>query len=165
MHSIRRLNVGEATLYREIRLQALKESPGAFTTTYESALNRDFDSWIAQADGSARGSDRATFIVFADQPIGLAALYRDPDPDHAFRGELIQVWVSADYRGSSVATELLDHIFEWASHNNFRLVRAQVTPANSRAFHFYEKYGFQPVGSDEGIAILTKEVQRRDAGH
>jgi RimJ/RimL family protein N-acetyltransferase len=163
MHSIRRLNLGEASLYREIRLRALQESPDAFTTTYESALKRDYGSWVAQADGSAQGSDRATFIVFADQPIGLAGLYRDPDLP--VRGELIQVWVAADHRGSSVAAELLDRIFEWASHNNFHLVRAQVTPANSRAFRFYEKYGFQAVGSDGGIAILTKEVQRRDAGY
>src|SRR4051812_32931889 len=103
MHSIRRLKVGEATLYREIRLQALKESPDAFTTTYESAFNRDSDSWIAQADGSARGSDRATFVALAGKPIGLAALYRDPD--YPFRGELIQVWVSAEHRGTSVAAE------------------------------------------------------------
>ena len=156
MHSIRRLTVGEATLYREIRLRALKESPEAFTTTYESAFNRDPESWAAQADGSAEGSDRATFVALADGPIGLAALYRDPD--YPFRGELIQVWVSADHRGSSVAAELLDHIFEWASHHDFRLVRAQVTPGNSRALRFYKKYGFEQIGSDGDITILTREV-------
>ncbi len=163
MHTIRRLNVGEASLYRQIRLEALKESPAAFTTTYESALNRDHDSWVAQADGSAQGGDRATFLVLADRPIGLAGLYRDPD--HPFRGELIQMWVSAECRGSLVAAELLNYIFEWASCNNFRSVRAQVTAGNSRAFRFYEKYGFRPLASEEGRAILIKEVLPGDAYH
>ena len=156
MHVIRRLNVGEALLYRAVRLESLQDSPAAFLTTYEFASARDDESWVAQADASAQGSDRATFVVLADRPIGLGALYRDPD--EPARGELIQMWVSADHRGTSLAAELLDHIFEWASRHRFCSIRAQVMAGNSRAFRFYEKYGFEPGASKDGHATLTKEV-------
>lgn len=79
MSTIRRLNIGEAELYRAIRLDSLRDSPQAFASTYESALNRDSDSWTAQADEAALSGDRAIFIVLTDCPIALAGIYRDPE--------------------------------------------------------------------------------------
>jgi RimJ/RimL family protein N-acetyltransferase len=163
MHTIRRLKLGEAASYREIRLESLRESPAAFTTTYESALKRDSNSWISQADASAQGSDRATFIVFINRPIGLVALYRDTENPH--QGELIQMWISPDHRGSSVATDLMNHVFEWASRHDFHTIRAEVTEGNLRAFRFYEKYGFERVDSDRSDIILTKKVEQGAAAN
>ena len=145
-YTIRRLNTGEAELYRAVRLESLRESPKAFATTYESALQRDDDSWRAQADASASGSDRATFVVIAEQPVGLGAIYRDPDRPQ--EGELIQVWVSPEGRGGKVAADLLNALFQWAASNGFETIRAEVTPDNSRALRFYEKCGFTRVETD-----------------
>jgi len=141
MHTIRRLNLGEAALYRKVRLEALRESPEAFATSYESALERSEESWIAQADGSSQGDDRATFLVMGDQPIGLAGLYRDGNDPSA--GELIQMWISPDHRGSAAAAELLEHVFTWAAECGMRTIRAEVTEGNTRALRFYEKHGFR----------------------
>lgn len=143
-------------LYRAIRLEALKESPEAFASTYESALERDDASWVAQADASAQGDDRATFVVVADRPVGVAALYRSAG--HPDLGELIQMWISPDHRGGAVAAGLLDSVFKWASTRGFRTIRAEVTEGNWRAFRFYEKHGFKPVDPAGGGTILTKEV-------
>jgi ribosomal protein S18 acetylase RimI-like enzyme len=160
MYTIRRLNVGEAELYRAIRLESLKDSPQAFTSTYESALNRDSDSWTAQADGSALGSDRAIFIVLADRPIGLAGIYRDPK-DHCC-GELLQMWVLPHHRGNSIAAALLDHLFTWASHHDFHSIRAEVTVNNTRALRFYEKYGFRKIVSRGNGSMLTKDIAQHE---
>lgn len=139
-HAIRRLKIGEGDLYRRIRLESLRESPEAFGSTYEVAASRSEESWSLQADGSATGRDRATFIVLADQPIGLAALYRDDEIPS--EGEMIQVWISPDHRGGRLAIELMDVVFQWAVSNGFETIRAEVTPPNARARRFYEKYGF-----------------------
>ena len=158
---VRRLNEGEADLYRSVRLEALRESPEAFATTYESALSRNGDNWVTQADASASGRDRAIFIVLADQPIGLGALYRDHGRPN--EGELIQVWVSPEGRGGRVATDLMNTIFGWAASNGFETIRAEVTRNNSRALRFYEKHGFirsDPANSSgEPSHILTKRVE------
>ena len=160
-YTVRRLNVGEADLYRSVRLESLRESPEAFSSTYESALSRTEDSWQAQADGSASGRDRATFLVLAGQPIGLGALYRDQDRPN--EGELIQVWVSPEARGGKVAADLMNAIFDWAASNGFETIRAEVTRNNSRALRFYEKCGFAREGPDsvsgEPSRILTKRVE------
>lgn len=163
MHIIRRLNIGEAAVYRSLRLEALKDSPEAFSTTYESALERDDNSWISQADSSAHGNDRATFIVFDDRPIGLAALYRDSDIPS--EGELLQMWIAPSHRGGGVAADLLDHLFRWAANHSFTSIRAEVTQGNLRALRFYKKYGFQPISSEARDLLLTKPVEQGDGGN
>jgi ribosomal protein S18 acetylase RimI-like enzyme len=139
--TIRRLKIGEADLYKTIRLTALKDAPDAFSSTYESALLRSQESWAEQADRSAEGADRATFLAFDHaNPVAMAALYRYEKDTNA--GELLQMWVYPDCRGGQIGTNLMDVVFKWASLNGFAEVRAEVIRTNQRALRFYEKYGF-----------------------
>ena len=158
MITIRRLQVKEADLFKQIRLTALQDTPYAFPTTYGAALQRSPESWREQAERTAQGADRATFIAFSDEvPIGMAALYRREEQAQA--GELLQVWVSADYRGTTVAWDLMDSIFQWASENDFRKIIAGVTKENTRALKFYVKYGFSMMEETAGGVYLVKEIE------
>jgi hypothetical protein len=90
MIEIRRIRLGEGDLFKQLRLTSLRESPHAFTSSYESALKRSSESWAEQADSTALGSNRATFIAFSgDSPIGIAAFYRDKERMDV--GEVLQV--------------------------------------------------------------------------
>ncbi len=141
MTLIRRIRIGEADLFKRMRLAALQEAPYAFSSTYDEALRRSDESWQNQADQTAWGADRATFISFSgNTPTGIAALYRIPDQTEV--GELVQMWVAPAYRSKRVAWNLLDTLFEWASSNNFRAILARVTQGNDGALKFYSKYGF-----------------------
>jgi len=162
MLTVRRIRTGEGHLFRRMRLASLRESPSAFGATYESAQLRTLESWAEQADRTAQGTDRSTFIAFSgESPIGIAALYRMGEGTDV--GELLQVWVSPEYRGQGVTTDLMDAVFRWAKENGFRTVVAGVARGNARALRFYQKYGFKPAdeslrgGSGEGV-YLTKDV-------
>ena len=158
MITIRRLQVGEVDLFKQVRLMALQEAPDAFPSTYTAALQRSVESWREQADSSAQGSDRATFIVFSDDlPIGMTALYRDEGKVDI--GELLQVWVSPEYRGTRVVWDLMDAIFKWASENRFHKIIAGVTKGNARALKFYVKYGFSLMEETSKGVYLVKEVR------
>ena len=158
---VRRIQIGEGDLFKRIRLTSLRESPAAFVSTYESALNRTSDSWSQQADSTAQGSDCATFIAFSgESPIGIAALYRDKEIIDI--GEVFQVWVSPEYRSKGVAVDIMDAVFRWAGENRFRAIRAIITKGNERALRFYRKYGFNVLdgASLEGPdPVLIKEVE------
>ena len=159
----RRLNPGEGQLYRAVRLEALRESPDAFSSRYEDAVARSDQSWADQADSSAAGSNRATFVTLADRPVGLAALYRDEN-DTDF-GELLQMWVAPEVRGGSVAADVLREVFRWAHSNRFAFVKAEVVKTNARALRFYEKFGFSR--SDDrhtaSCVLLTMPVEPVDS--
>jgi len=160
MITVRRLRLGEGELFKQMRLISLCESPSAFSSTYESALKRTPESWREQADKSAEGPDRATFLLFSeDAPIGIAALYRDLN--NIDTGEVVQVWVSPEFRGTGVAETLMEAVLGWASENGFRRVLAGINQGNVRALRFYQRLGFGPVQEMKGDGtggFLVKDV-------
>ena len=163
MITVRRLRIGEAQLFKQMRLASLRESPSAFSSTFESAQLRSPESWSEQVDSTAQGSDRTTFIAFSgDLPIGLAALYKSGGGTGV--GELLQVWVAPEHRGQGAAVDLMDAVFQWAAENGFRTVVAAVAKSNVRALQFYRKNGFEPAEKapldalDDAI-VLMKRVE------
>jgi RimJ/RimL family protein N-acetyltransferase len=144
-----------------MRLTSLQDAPYAFSSTYDSQLHRSAESWREQAESTAQGTNRATFIAFSeDVPIGIAALYRIEV--QADVGELVQVWITPEYRGKSIAWDLMNTILEWAGENNFHTIKATITDGNTRALKFYIKYGFSITGEssspNSADVILVKEI-------
>jgi len=164
MITIRRLQIDEVELFKQIRLASLREASYAFSSTYESALLRGDESWRSQVEESAQGADRATFIAFFDnRPAGISSLYRIADKKE--KGELLQVWVAPEFRGKRIAWNLMDTVFMWAAENAFETIIAQVTRSNIRAIRFYRKYGFMisdevPLDSSDTV-ILTWEIESK----
>ncbi|MBN1348462.1 GNAT family N-acetyltransferase [candidate division KSB1 bacterium] len=159
MISIRRIRSGEGELFRELRLASLQESPSAFSTTYASAAERTLESWHEQADSTATGADRSTFLAFSDEaPVGIAAVYRNMCEKE--EGEIFQVWISPDFRGSEVARELIETILQWCQENGIRRVLATVTRTNARALRFYRKCGFDyaEICDAPGSLVLMRDI-------
>jgi GNAT superfamily N-acetyltransferase len=160
--TIRRIQAGEIELYKQVRLASLQEAPYAFETTYDSALRRSDETWRERAESGAQGNAGATFLAFSDDvPIGIAAVFRTKG--QADIGELMQVWLSPDYRGTGAAWDLMDALFKWAEENSFRRIIAGVTSVTTRGLKFYGKYGFsimdESAQSDSDSVYLVKEVR------
>jgi RimJ/RimL family protein N-acetyltransferase len=161
MVTIRRIQIGEGELYRRVRLASLQDAPYAFGSKYSDALKRSRRSWAKQADSSASGSDRATFLALSDgDPVGIAAVYRDGQ--RVEEGELLQMWVAQELRGTGVGVELVEAALDWAAGAGMRKVVAGVTPGNQRVVSFYERCGFTRVAEDARIlpggALLAREL-------
>ena len=159
MVTVRRIGLDEGTLYRDMRLASLADSPDAFSTTLESANKRSLESWTEQADSAAAGRDSAIFLAFIEaKPVGIAALYRDAEDQTL--GEVVQVWVIPDRRGSRVAGELLDAVVSWARDSGFEGLSAWVNGENRRAARFFGKHGFQMTGRIEPFRPESVQVSR-----
>ncbi|MDF1657875.1 MAG: GNAT family N-acetyltransferase [Verrucomicrobiales bacterium] len=125
-------------------MKALKDSPDAFCSTYESALQRDLHSWEEQLWSTTAGGDRNTQFAFeGDFCIGVAALYREPVTSS---GDIIMMWVDPQYRGSNAASSLVSNLLGWAKDSGFDEVFLEVTDSNARAIKFYENMGFYDTG-------------------
>ena len=161
---IRRIRTGEGELFRQLRLRSLRDAPYAFSSRYERALERSETSWAEQADSTAEGSDRATFVAWLeDEPVGIAALYRDPVRGDT--GQVLQVWVTPEERGTRLARELLRALLQWAGETGFRTVKATVRKGNARAARFYQRLGFSLAhgdsldGADEAVFVRELAVE------
>jgi GNAT superfamily N-acetyltransferase len=136
---IKRAVIGDEMTLRSVRLQALTDSPRAFSSTYEREVARtaeDWRHWLAPA---------ATFILTADgEPRGLVAGV--PDQSDSSIMHLMAMWVHPDIRGTGAADALISSVKAWAVHKGATEVRLKVVEGNDRARRCYERAGFRPTG-------------------
>lgn len=136
---VRRAAIGDESVLKELRLQALTDSPRAFSSTYEREVARtteDWRRWLAPA---------ATFILEADgEPRGLVAGV--PDPNDSSIIHLMAMWVHPDIRGTGAADTLIASVKAFAGEVGATQVRLKVVENNRRAKRCYERLGFRPTG-------------------
>ena len=159
MIQIRRINRGEWEVYRNLRLQALKDSPAAFGSTYGEAIRRSPKSWQEQADSAAVGSERCTVVAFSeDVPIGMACVYKCGGSEE--ESDLLQVWVAPEFRGSGAAVSVIDELVAWCEQNGVMRIYAGVIESNRRVLSFYRRLGYEQTDlreySEDVYATLVK---------
>ena len=136
---IRRLDPSSWITYREVRLAALADSPGAFGTSLEQAARRTDDEWRASL------LDRVNFVAFdAGRPIGLVSGMAGAEPG---RAELISMWVAPAHRRRAVGKRLAREVVAWAREEGYRSLALSVVDGNDGARALYQRLGFAPTGA------------------
>jgi len=148
---VRRAAIGDESVLRELRLQALTESPRAFSSTYEREVARtieDWRRWLAPA---------ATFILEADgEPRGLVAGV--PDQNDASIMHLMAMWVHPDIRGTGAADALISSVKAFATELGATHLHLKVVENNGRAKRCYERAGFRATGR-QGVIEKNGDVE------
>lgn len=127
---------------RDIRLEALRDAPTAFWSTYEQEAPRGEEHW---RDRSSRGG---TFLAFlteateAAEPVGLIGAYQAD----AKTVELVSMYVRPVARGRGVGEALVATVIDWASRRNAASVHLWATETNAPARALYERCGFTLTG-------------------
>ena len=143
---VRRAALGDEPLLRTVRLQALADSPRAFSSTYERELARTTNDWRRWL------SPGVTFLLEAgNETRGLVAGIRDSHDTAVVH--LMAMWVHPDNRGTGAADALVSAVKAWAAEVGATQVRLNVVESNARARYFYERIGFRPTGQ---TAIVEK---------
>jgi GNAT superfamily N-acetyltransferase len=164
MVSIHPLAANEWRVYRDLRLQALIDSPDAFASQYEDEAARDDSAWAARVSTAAASASAHVLIAFQHtEPCGLVwCKSLDAEPPVV---ELFQMWVSPSSRGTGAGRALLDAAIAWAVTRNAERVCLGVTRADSPAMHLYQSSGFCPVGDPEplrpGSALTSQPMELR----
>lgn len=149
--NVRRAVIGDERVLRALRLQALTDSPRAFSSTYERELARtteDWRRWLAPG---------VTFILEeGGEPRGLVAGLRDKDDPTVV--QLLAMWVHPDVRGAGAADLLVSSVKAWAAQVGATQVRLNVVEGNHRARRCYERSGFRATGR-QGVIERTGDVE------
>lgn len=132
------------TVYRELRLAALKGAPRAYWTTYAQAASRGDDEWrqlVSQSPDRSR-----TWLALRDeQAVGTVGAFRLPDHP-ADECVLVGMWVDPLARGLGVGERLVRTVLEAAVEQGMRRVVLEVAHENGPAVALYERSGFVPTG-------------------
>lgn len=133
-------------LYKHTRMNALKESPDAFVSTYESALTIPDQDWRVRIENVDRENNFPMAAYVDDVIAGMAWVKTEGDTAH-----LYQMWVSPEFRGLGVGSTLLKSALDWAATRKASVLQLGVTSGDSPATRMYESAGFTPTGDLESL--------------
>jgi ribosomal protein S18 acetylase RimI-like enzyme len=144
-------------LFREVRLEALREAPYAFSAT--------LSDWQGPADAEERWRNRLSnvrFNVIASlngTPAGMISATAIDDQ----RIELLSTWVAPWARGQGIADALVNEVRRWANDQGCVYVVLGVYPSNSHAIRLYERSGFvvEPSTGDQSEELRMVHLASR----
>ena len=150
MVRVRRFRPDEWPQYRELRLRALADSPGAFGSTWERESQRPDREWAERlaADAASRWSN-PLMAEDGDELVGRVwgrIEAERPDTAHVF-----QMWVAPERRGLGVGKKLLSAVVAWARDARAREVVLNVTVGDTAATRLYAEAGFEAEGDPQPL--------------
>ena len=95
-----------------VRLDAIADSPGAFTTGWEAAAQRPIEAWSRVAEVHSAAGDQITLFAEVDgTTAGMISAFRTEDDAVT----MTSLWSAPGYRRIGVADELVRAVREWAT--------------------------------------------------
>lgn len=137
----------DASAYRALRLQALRDHPEAFGASYEDEAARSLEMTAKRLDG---GPLNCVFGAFAgDDLVGTAGfVVPDQSPKSRHKGLLVGVHVAPGHRGRELGRRLVTAVIDHA-RPQVVLLQAAVGVTNAPALRLYESLGFRRYGLEE----------------
>jgi len=142
----RKLKSKDSKLYRDLRLESLKEYPDSFCSSYADQVVKPklaFETYIEQGHSEK-------FIIGAfleDRLIGICGFYRPDEGRSEHRGEIIQMYVKPDYQGRKIGQTLLQATLDEAfALPDLEHIELGVLTNGKSANRVYERAGFQEYG-------------------
>lgn len=151
----RGVDVEDWRLWRQVRLEALREAPYAFSTTLAD--------WQGDFDSESRWRSRlatvpCNILAYLDDRVAGMASGTTPANEAV---ELISMWVAPFARGQGVADALIRTVSDWAARQQARWVTLVVYENNERAIAAYRRHGFEPAGPLGGDDPTEVTMRRR----
>ena len=144
---IRQSNLADTSNFRELRLEALQDSPTAFSMDYQRASHQPLKSW----EDTLVMDDMESAIFFAEHEghlIGMTGIARGRSPKTKHGADIWGVYVTSQWRGFHIAEELIHSCGEWARAREIVILRLAVVAINKSAIRCYERCGFITYGTE-----------------
>lgn len=124
---------------KTLRLEALIDSPHAFTATYEKTKTHSDSEW---RDRAAQKTPCHYLLAFDEiRAIGMVGGIVDEQNEF----NVVAMWVKPIYRASSVAALLISSVKQLAKQQGYNTLVLRVAHDNVCAIRFYLKQGFKEV--------------------
>ncbi|KKK36702.1 acetyltransferase [Mesobacillus campisalis] len=143
---IRKLVSMDASAYIELRLEALRDTPEAFSSSYEE--EKDYP--IEQTANRLDDVNSTTFGAFADgNLIGVVTLVPDTRIKIRHRAHIFAMYVTPNFRRTGAGKALIAKAVKQAKENGTEQLYLAVTASNQPAKKLYQSFGFTTYGVDK----------------
>ncbi len=142
---IRAITPADAESYWDLRLNALKNNPEAFSANYEDSANTNLESVRARIQVTDDN-----FILGAfnnDTIIGMIGFVRERTKKLNHKSNIWDTYVAQDFRSQGIGRKLLDEtIFRAKKIEGLSQINLGVITFNETAKRMYESHGFKSYG-------------------
>lgn len=163
-----REDAADIALYRDIRLEALEDSPEAFGSSF-AAENAHPNSWFSDR----LGSSTVLGAFSGPELLGIAGFAVQQGPKRAHKGLLWGMYVRPRARAGGVGRRLIEAILDVA-RQHVELIQLTVVHDNVRARRLYASLGFVDYGLERHAlkqdgryhdeVLMTKDLLEAAAG-
>jgi len=140
MITITRLDESRWQDYRDLRLEALKNDPLAFGSSYEEEQPYTETQW----------RERVKNVLFAVSDgilIGMMVYVRSNRLKTSHICDIYSVYVKQDFRGQGISNMLMNTVLvEIKAIAGVKKIELTVNPTQKAARQLYRKYGFKEIG-------------------
>ncbi|MGE7921170.1 GNAT family N-acetyltransferase [Viridibacillus sp. NPDC093762] len=154
---IRLLTALDAKSYWDLRLEALKNNPEAFSSSYEEAIRRESPVENVLKNLSTEGT--FTFGAFNDKElIGVVTLVQESTLKLHHRANIFAMYVCPKFRGLGVGKALISTVINHAkSIESLEKINLEVITTNDNARHLYINMGFKTYGIEKGALKINND--------
>jgi RimJ/RimL family protein N-acetyltransferase len=146
--TIREVLETDLALYRDLRLEALRFEPGAFSADYDEERSRAASVWLERLRTVVQDPTQTLFVAEENAAlVGMTGIARGKSAKTKHSAGIWGVYVRPAHRSVGIASALLAHTFLWAQHNNVTRLELCVTTHNARALALYKQSGFAVSGT------------------
>ncbi|WP_096273536.1 GNAT family N-acetyltransferase [Paucisalibacillus globulus] len=154
---IRLLKPMDAEQYFELRLEALKENPEAFATSYEEVISKP--NPVEQYKKTFGLANQYNFGAFENEKlIGMVTLLPETMDKLKHKANIFAMYVTPEKRGSGIGKALLEAAITQARKiDGITKINLTVVSINYGAKGLYQSFGFESYGLEEK-ALKVKNV-------
>ena len=161
---IRSLIEADATVYRELRLRALREEPEPFGQTYAEAAARPLSATAERLRAQVASGDSFTLGAFDGALVGVVTLVREAGAKSRHKALIVGMYVAPEARRRGVGRALLAETIARARRvDGLEQLHLAVVTTNTEARRLYrslgfEVYGVEPRALKEGERAWDEEL-------
>jgi RimJ/RimL family protein N-acetyltransferase len=135
----------DAADYRELRLEALRSHPEAFSADYRTSEAHPPVFWQERL----RSTGVEKEMVFAEHDdvlVGMCGIFRGESAKTRHSATLVSVYVCPVWRGQGIAEGMIGACLDWARAHDVTVVKLGVASDNAPAIRCYSRCGFREYG-------------------
>ena len=143
---LREANLADVHEYRDLRLNALLDSPAAFSADYQTNLNYPMSFWEGRLTFDQHGM--TFFAEYGGKLLGMSGIRIGESPKTKHGAYVWGVYVRPEWRGQHVAEALIKTCAGWAQQRGVVILKLGVIANNESAIRCYERCGFRTYGTE-----------------
>jgi RimJ/RimL family protein N-acetyltransferase len=151
--TLRPARESDAGSYRDLRLEALRNHPEAFSSDHAINEAQPPSYWKGRLRELRDDNGMIFFAIHEDRFIGMCGIYRGSSPKTRHSATIVGVYLQPGWRGLGIAEALVNACLAWGRAHEVTIAKLGVAMNNKAAIRCYARCGFTAYGVEPSALL------------